>query len=390
MLKTDTTIYIINYFFSLHETMESSTRIKDARDVIEAMILKEKRFYKCQNYLSFSTTATQASAPVPTSSPLQIVEGIAIFFRNLPLAKAKDAECCISPGGSISEIYHDSNQISSASFRQHVKDGNCRATRLNDHQLQEQQQNLKYRSSRETLCLSAWRHQMVDWACAVCQVFNINESVLEIAFNILDRYVTIELTQDEKGGSIPVTREDFQLFSMVSFYISSKVSNRYQKLKLYDLIDMAQGYYTEADITTTERDILTALNWHVHPPTIIDYCDVYLNLFPRQQQDGRQNDMEYSIISSQSSLYSEICVAEKEMLEYKCECIAENVLDDEFFLDKSNSVTALAIVLLATDASRGCGRDPTALQTFLLNVQGVVNVHKPQFDSVLRRLERFC
>mmetsp|Transcript_10559 Transcript_10559/g.22373 ORF Transcript_10559/g.22373 Transcript_10559/m.22373 type:complete len:232 (+) Transcript_10559:3-698(+) len=231
---------------------------------------------------------------------------------------------------------------------------------------------------------------MVDWACAVCQVFNINESVLEIAFNILDRYVTIELTQDEKGGSIPVTREDFQLFSMVSFYISSKVSNRYQKLKLYDLIDMAQGYYTEADITTTERDILTALNWHVHPPTIIDYCDVYLNLFPRQQQDGRQNDMEYSIISTQSSLYSEICVAEKEMLEYKCECIAENVLDDEFFLDKSNSVTALAIVLLATDASRGCGRDPTALQTFLLNVQGVVNVHKPQFDSVLRRLERFC
>lgn len=237
---------------------------------------------------------------------------------------------------------------------------------------------------------------MFDWACAVCHTFNIDNIVLEVAFNVLDRYIAVELSSDEIGGNLPVTREDFHLFSMVSIYIASKIFNRHQKLELSDLIDMAQNYYTQDDITTTECDILSALNWHVHPPTVMDYCDVYLTLFPQHQHNHQSysNETESSNSSSSTSsspsLPSPSNMTEKQILECKCKYIAEAALDDEYFLDKAHSVIALAVVLLATDASRGCGRDPTALQTFLQNIQGIVNVHKSEFDSILRRLECSC
>ena len=267
-------------------------------------------------------------------------------------------------------------------------------------------------SCHETLCLSSWRHQMFDWACAVRdneRFFDVNNVVLEVAFNILDRYVAVELynnNNDDTHDALRITREDFQLFAMVSIYIASKLftnrsthynhhnhnhhrsnkssNNQDTSMLLLDvpiLIDMTQGYFTENDITTTERDILSALNWHVNPPTVIDYCDIYLNLFPLHQEETKKK---------------------KEMVQCKCKYITtEIVLDDDFFLDKPHSVIALAVVLLATDASRsgngigddgddGIGNSDIALQTFLRNIQGVVNVHELEFDSIIRRLECSC
>jgi len=385
-----------------------STRIEDSRDVLKAMILQEEKYYKCPNYLSLSTdTILQAPVRVPTTpSSLKIVEEIASLVTDVryapPLNSEEDKHNCISPGSSICDLYEDTNFKTRTSLPQHFEEAKYDPHQqhhlhlhhhLHHHHHHHGQQHLRHRSSHETLCLSAWRHQMFVWACAVCQSFDIDNMVLEVAFNVLDRYIAVELSSDEIGGNLPVTREDFQLFSMVSIYIASKVFNRNQKLKLHDLINMAQGYYTVDDITTTELDILSALDWHVHPPTVIDYCDIYLTLLPQHQQQKQQhykNDLDSSSSSSsQASLRSSTSssMVEKKMLECKCKHIAEVALNDVFFLDKAHSVIALAVVLLATDASRGCGRDPTALQTFLRNIQGVVNVHKSEFDSIIRRLE---
>jgi len=388
-------------------SLSLSTRIEDSRDVLKAMILQEEKHYKCPNYLSLSTDTYQAPLAIPVPSSLQIVEEIAGLVTDVRYAspvKNKEDKRCISPGSSMCDLYKDSHCTStstSTSLPQHHEEEKCGTRRLHDHHHlhHRHHHHLRHRSSQETLCLSAWRHEMFDWAYAVCRTFNIDNIVLEVAFNVLDRYIAVELSSSDEiiGGNLPVTREDFQLFSMVSIYIASKIFNRHQKLELSDLIDMAQNYYTQDDITTTECDILSALNWHVHPPTVIDYCDVYLTLFPQQHQHNHQRYKNDSNSSSSTSSQSPslpspstMAEAEKQILEGKCKDIAEAALEDEYFLDKAHSVIALAVVLLATDASRGCGRDPTALQTFLQNIQGVVNVHKSEFDSILRRLECSC
>jgi len=368
-------------------------------------------------------------------------------------------------------------------------------------------------TSHDTHCLSSWRNQMYDWACTVRDsgnYFDINDMVLEIAFNILDRYIAVELstsatsmsstsmlssataafnssslpsllslsTSSSRSSSsslssfydndvlLPVTREDFQLFAMVSIYIASKLvinrsqhhyyhlhnhechddneknnsknnnnnnnksyqhqqQQRHQKqyLDVLTLIDMSQGYYTENDITTTERDILSALNWHVHPPTIIDYCDIFLDLFQR----SNNNNNNLGVVATTGHNHNHTSMdKEKQMVHCRCKHIITDVVltDGEFFLDKPHSVIALAVVLLATDAARsgrsnggdnksgGCTASKNrkssnssssssrrrstycdtdyVLQTFLQNIQGVVNVNEYEFDSIIRRLECSC
>eukprot|EP00537_Pseudo-nitzschia_pungens_P017914 CAMPEP_0172411594 /NCGR_PEP_ID=MMETSP1061-20121228/77474_1 /TAXON_ID=37318 /ORGANISM="Pseudo-nitzschia pungens, Strain cf. pungens" /LENGTH=149 /DNA_ID=CAMNT_0013147807 /DNA_START=398 /DNA_END=847 /DNA_ORIENTATION=+ len=149
---------------------------------------------------------------------------------------------------------------------------------------------------------------------------------------------------------------------------------------------MARGYYTINEIEKTESDILRALKWHLHPPTVMDYCEIYLTLFPLQYYKGYKEDRA-GYRCSRSSFNG---VTEIQALRCKCKAMVDIILGDVFFVDRANSVVALAVVLLATDEFRGCGRNATTLQTFLRNIQGVVNIHKPEFDSIISRLECSC
>jgi hypothetical protein len=116
----------------------------------------------------------------------------------------------------------------------------------------------------------------------------------------------------------------------------------------------------------------------------MEYCTSYLQLlFPQQQQHhSHNNNNDYEDNSESSSGARQ-----------KCEYFADLAINDSFFLGKASSEVALAVVLLATDTSRcsSCRRDlqSGALNTFLKNLQGVVSIHGPEFDSILRRLECF-
>ena len=347
------------------------------------MIFQEENNYKCPNYLSLDDNSIEASVSMPVPSLLQIVEEMASLVTdagNELSLKTKGNYHCTSPGSSVCDIYGDFEGAQQTSLQQPIQE------KSGKWQQCLQKQRLLHRSFQETLSFSSWRHRMLDWGYEVCVTFKIDSSVLEIAFNILDRYIALAISSDGTFGNLPLTREDFQLFSMVSIYIAIKVFNRTQTLELRDLIEMAQGYYTKIDITTTECDILEALNWHVNPPKVIDYCHIYLSLFPQhhyKQCRKSTNSLASSGLPSNS-------MTEKYMLECKCKSMVGIVLDDAFFVDKINSVIALAVVLLATDIFRGCRRDAFALQTFLRNIQGVVNIQKQEFDSIIQRLECSC
>jgi Cyclin, N-terminal domain len=123
-----------------------------------------------------------------------------------------------------------------------------------------------------------WRQQMFDWASMVVDGYGIERETVAVSFNLLDRFVAVELS---RPNSPPITRDDYQLFSMTCLYMSIKVLETFQrKLPVQTFVDMSKNYYTKEVIEATERDILQALDWYVHAPTGLGFARLFLSLLP--------------------------------------------------------------------------------------------------------------
>ena len=113
----------------------------------------------------------------------------------------------------------------------------------------------------------------------------------------------------------PITREDYQLFSMTCLYIAIKLlvgtttmtttttkttttsaaaatttgkngitgtgrstTTNVMKITIQTFVDMSKNYYSKEMIERTERDIVYGLNWHLHAPTSTSYVRLFLQL----------------------------------------------------------------------------------------------------------------
>jgi hypothetical protein len=130
-----------------------------------------------------------------------------------------------------------------------------------------------------------WRHQMIDWATVVVDSFELDRELVAISMNLLDRYVVHELS---KSKAAPITRDDFQLFSMTCLYLAIKMNEPYpRKLGIQSLVNMSRGFYSEADVVLTELDLLKGLKYHVNPPTSTSFVKLLLEIFPQELQTTR-------------------------------------------------------------------------------------------------------
>ena len=124
-----------------------------------------------------------------------------------------------------------------------------------------------------------WRQQMFDWSCMVVEGYGLERQVVATSFSLLDRYMCVEC---RKLYCAPITREDYQLFSMTCLYLSIKIVESFnRKISVQSLVDMSKGYYSQEVIEATERDILKALHWYVNAPTGMDFVRLYSQLWER-------------------------------------------------------------------------------------------------------------
>lgn len=202
-----------------------------------------------------------------------------------------------------------------------------------------------------------WRHQMFDWACMVVDSYSMDREVVAVSFNMLDRYITFE---SSKPTAPPITRDDYQLFSMTCLYLSVKILESYpRKLSVQTLVDMSKNYYTKETIEATERDILQALNWYLHAPTGMTYARLLAKLFPSTSSQHMQ---------ATAATLTEIAVA------------------DSFFVACKPSVVGLAAVL---HAARLDGIPDSLIEQFQANLQGMIPMkHCPEFRMVYLQLEK--
>lgn len=198
---------------------------------------------------------------------------------------------------------------------------------------------------------------MYDWTCEVVIGLNLDQDTVAVAFSILDRYLAIKVKQDVDFSPC---REEYQLFCVACLYLAIKLVATLQSFVLgRNLVETSNGRFTADDITATELDILKNLKWHVNPPTVMGFCNLYMDF--------------YGSLSPRVFAY--------------CRYLADAALADEFFISKPSSVIALGIMLLATQKE---GMPFPESHKLLENLQGLVQVNEDEFNSVFRRLECLC
>lgn len=196
---------------------------------------------------------------------------------------------------------------------------------------------------------------MYSWTRSVVRGLHLDRNAVAVAFSILDRFLAIKLKENDE-----ISRETFQLYCMVSLYIAAKSSASIRKLRLASVVRISQGLFRDDEITEAEIEILKALQWHVNPPTVLEYCELYLDLHP--------SEASRRVLSS-------------------CEYLADLAVADEFFISRAPSVIALGVVLLATQQA---GIPFAESQGLLKNLKGLVRVQGDTFESVFQRLECLC
>lgn len=203
-----------------------------------------------------------------------------------------------------------------------------------------------------------WRQQMFDWCCMVVDSYGMERQVVAMSFNLLDRYVGVEC---RKMHCAPITREDYQLFSMTCLYLSIKIIESHsRKISIQTLVDMSKGYYSRAVIEATERDILHALNWFVHAPTSIGFVRLCSQLW--------QPELSFSMEST-AMRFTELAVA------------------DSYLCLQRPSLIGLASLL---HAARIAGVPDVELQHFCQKIKGILymSTECPEFRRIFVHLSK--
>jgi hypothetical protein len=115
-----------------------------------------------------------------------------------------------------------------------------------------------------------WRQRIVEWMFGVVDHCSLRRDSVAVAAYYLDLCV-------ERG--VVVSRQEFQLAAMTALQLAIKLYES-TVVKLDSMIKLGRGLFSEQDVVNMEAKMLSALKWHVHPPTPICFLRQFLRLVP--------------------------------------------------------------------------------------------------------------
>ena len=159
--------------------------------------------------------------------------------------------------------------------------------------------------------------------------FEVDRSIIAIALYYQDRFLGTE-----KGKAVQNDRSLFRVVSVTSLYMALKIyvperwnvtCNAFSKL--------CQGTVSGGEINDMETNILFALNWHVNPPSPMQYVKTLLDL------------IFYSSAESRTSESSELREHILELVSYQL----DTALDDMRLIQVRSSIIGTASLLNALE-----------------------------------------
>jgi hypothetical protein len=311
----------------------------DTLDMLAALVRQEDQYYLCPEYPSSCSRRQHGSTQQQQDKLVTMLHEFAHVVTDQQFVVA----AAVAPTHTTTPTSSDMDVIKNS----------LSSTSLNDIQNIDQMQQ----QNHETDSFSFWRHQMYNWACMVTDSFTMDREIVQSSLNVLDRFVAHELKQPDSPA---ITRDDYQLFAMTTFYVAVKVLEPYpRKIGLQTLVDMSRGFYSDHDICMTEQDLLSALGWHVNPPTAVTFSRLFCKLFPGNVSTRMQ---------SAALALTDIAVSDCSLVSIK----AANM--------------GLASVLLA---ARLDGVAEHVVKSFLASIETVISTQgNPEFDLVYGRLDQ--
>jgi Cyclin, N-terminal domain len=151
------------------------------------------------------------------------------------------------------------------------------------------------------------RSKIRDWfekICTFCQ-YKDEALLVEIAMNCLDRFI---LTL--QGSYCCRDQCEYQLAAVSCLYLAVKVHAR-EALSAENMATISRGTYTVEQIEEMERRILSALHWHINPPTTSCFVREYVNILMARlqlsEQDQERLEAVLNLIQKQIRTASDDC-----------------------------------------------------------------------------------
>lgn len=129
---------------------------------------------------------------------------------------------------------------------------------------------------------SSWREKICHWSFNVIDHFDLSREVVAVSMSLFDRFLATR--GNRCNGSTAL------LVSLTTLHIAIKV-NEVRKIKLGTLANLSRGQFGPAHIEEMEWDVLTRLEWKIHPPTSMSFISHLLLLLPPQVDDACKEEI---------------------------------------------------------------------------------------------------
>lgn len=129
---------------------------------------------------------------------------------------------------------------------------------------------------------SSWREKICHWSFNVIDHFDLSREVVAVSMSLFDRFLATR--GNRCNGSTAL------LASLTTLHIAIKV-NEVRKIKLGTLANLSRGQFGPAHIEEMEWDVLTSLEWKIHPPTSMSFISHLLLLLPPQVDDACKEEI---------------------------------------------------------------------------------------------------
>lgn len=204
------------------------------------------------------------------------------------------------------------------------------------------------------------RKKMVMWCFQVVDFNKITRDTVVIAMSYLDAFLS---SGAQRAIDVVKSRRDFQLASMTTLYIAIKLFEPVE-MSTAALATLSRNTYTAEDFAQMELDILSALNWRLHQPTVLSFLEHFVALIPPR------------------SVWNNVG---RELLIYICKRYTDLTLSDYYFVTQKPSTVAITIILTSLEHMSFEFLTETDRCSFFNNISNALKIESSTQDIFLAR-----
>jgi hypothetical protein len=189
-----------------------------------------------------------------------------------------------------------------------------------------------------------FRHIVVSWMYQMAEIFHLQDSVVYVASYYLDK--TVEYEKD--SHFIIQTPKDYQLASLTCLHLAMKLMER-QVFPMVQLLQLGQGAFVEKDVIQMERNVITALQWRMYPPTPNCFLEEFLTLLLDIVDTDTENDEQEQQERTSSSFSTQTTI---QVLRQLSRHLIRTAVPRHEFATVSPSILAYSSIMLAMERHR--------------------------------------